>query len=89
MDANQRTYTDRDAASSASERNALNKPVWLRIPEAVRTRGIGRSTLYALIAQGRVRTRLIKVRRDSLRGIRLVSADSLDDLIEQEGQSDA
>ncbi len=76
--------TQRDAASSASEQE-LN-PVWLRIADAVRTRGVGRSTLYELIGDGRIKTRLVKARRDSIRGIRLISADSLDAYIEGAGQ---
>lgn len=86
MDTNSCPQTNRDAASSGSEQKSNNSPVWLRVPEAVRTRGIGRSTLYTLIAEGRVRSSLIKTRRDSLRGIRLISADSLDEFIENEGK---
>lgn len=74
----------RDAESSASEQELT--PIWLRIGDAVRTRGIGRSTLYELIGAGRIKTRLVKARRDSIRGIRLISADSLDAYIEGEGQ---
>ena len=49
MDSN-KSSLGQDTASSVSEQKATNSPVWLRIPEAVRTRGIGRSTLYVLIA---------------------------------------
>lgn len=83
MDSN-KSSLGQDTASSVSEQKATNSPVWLRIPEAVRTRGIGRSTLYVLIAEGKIRTSLIKTRRDSQRGIRLISADSLDEFIETE-----
>jgi len=76
----------RDVEQSASEPFINLRPVWLRIPEAVRTRGVGRSTLYTLIAEGKVKSRLLKARRDSMRGIRLVSADSLDEFIERAEQ---
>jgi len=70
---------------SSSEHQESNKPVWLRISEAVRTRGIGRSTLYELIANQKIKSHLVKARRDSIRGIRLISADSLDQFIEGQG----
>jgi hypothetical protein len=74
----------KDAACAASEQENSNRPIWLRIPEAVRTRGIGRSTLYTLIAEGKIKSRVLKAQRDSLRGIRLISADSLDEFIERQ-----
>lgn len=49
---------------------------WLRVDQAVRYFGIGRSTLYTLFAEGAVKTALIR-RRGNTTGIRLVSADSL------------
>jgi hypothetical protein len=71
----------RDASASEHQENNA-RAVWLRIPEAVRTRGIGRSTLYQLIAEEKIKSRLVKARRDNVRGIRLISADSLDQFIE-------
>jgi hypothetical protein len=52
-------------------------PVWLRIPGAVRVSGIGRSRLYELIGDQKIRSTVLKKRRDSKRGIRLISYDSL------------
>ena len=52
-------------------------PVWLRIPGAVRVSGLGRSRLYELIRDQKIRSKVLKQRRDSLRGIRLISYDSL------------
>lgn len=76
----------RDAALPALEhQDNLNRAVWLRISEAVRTRGIGRSSLYVLISDGKIKSRVLRARRDSIRGIRLISADSLDEFIEQQG----
>ena len=51
------------------------------MPEAVRLFGVGRSSLYVLIAEGKVRSRVLKTRRDSTRGIRLLSYDSLCEFI--------
>ena len=75
-----------EVACASLEHSDPDRAVWLRIPQAVRTRGIGRSTLYALICQGKVKSRVLKARRDSVRGIRLISADSLDAFIERAGQ---
>ena len=80
----QDTFTQkRDAASASSEHQ--DKPVWLRLSQATRLFGIGRSLLYELIAEEKIRSRVFKRRRDSQRGIRLVSYDSLAELIEKEG----
>jgi hypothetical protein len=57
------------------------KPEWLRIPEAVRIFGIGRSTLYVLISEGKVKSRSLR-RRGAIKGIRLISYDSLAAFIE-------
>jgi len=81
---NEQKSTERTDAL-ASEHENINKAVWLRMQEAVRTRGIGRSTLYELMAEQKIKSRLVKPRRDSIRGIRLISADSLDEFIERQG----
>jgi hypothetical protein len=70
-----------DAEPPASEKDKV-KPIWVRVDEAVRLYGIGRSTFYLLIKEGRVRSRLIKARRDSIRGRRLLSTDSIEAVIE-------
>jgi hypothetical protein len=54
----------------------MMKPEWLRIPDAIRVSGIGRSTLYQLISSGSIKSVLIR-KRGCQRGIRLISADSL------------
>jgi hypothetical protein len=76
-----KSIEQRDALASAHQ-DSNDKLVWLRIPVAVRTRGVGRSTLYQLIAEQKIKSRLVKAQRDSIRGIRLISADSLDAFIE-------
>jgi len=60
----------------------LLKPEWLRLPDAVRVSGIGRSTLYMLIKSGEVRSASIR-KRNRIRGIRLINRDSLNDYIEK------
>jgi hypothetical protein len=57
------------------------KPEWLRVAEAVRIYGIGRSSLYVLVAEGKIRSAVIR-RRNALRGTRLINCDSLAAFIE-------
>jgi hypothetical protein len=61
-------------------------PVWLRIPGAVRVSGLGRSRLYELIRDQKIRSKVLKQRRDSQRGIRLISYDSLLEFIDGESE---
>jgi hypothetical protein len=51
-------------------------PEWLRVPEAIRRFGIGRSSLYSLIRDGEVKTASLR-KRGNITGIRLISTDSL------------
>jgi hypothetical protein len=57
------------------------KPEWLRLPDAIRVSGIGRSSLYALLSSGRLKSAVVR-KRGCQRGIRLISADSLRAYIE-------
>jgi len=52
------------------------KPEWLRLPDATRVSGLGRSTLYNLIGSGCIKSAVIR-KRGCQRGIRLISSDSL------------
>lgn len=61
------------------------KPVWVRLPAAIRLTAIRKTRLCQLIKDQKIRTRLIKQRRDSKHGIRLISYDSLMEFIEKEG----
>ena len=54
---------------------------WLRIPDAVKVSGIGRSTLYDRIGTGDIKSVCLR-KRGKQRGIRLISADSLRAYIE-------
>ena len=78
MDAPNIQLTSADAAPAT----VINlRPEWLRIPDAVRLYGIGRSSLYELIAAGSIKSVCLR-QRGSTRGIRLISADSLARYIE-------
>jgi hypothetical protein len=57
------------------------KPEWLRLPDAIRVSGIGRSTLYQLLGDGSIKSVVLR-KRGNQRGIRLISADSLRAYIE-------
>jgi hypothetical protein len=61
------------------------KPEWLRIHDAIRISGIGRSTLYGIISSGAIKSVLLR-KRGCQRGIRLISADSLRAYIESFAQ---
>jgi len=68
------------AANHPAKQNL--KPEWLRIPEAVRIFGVSRSTLYEWISAGAIKSTALK-KRGALRGIRLLSFDSLAAYIER------
>jgi hypothetical protein len=70
-------HTSSDEKLTAAPPPFRLTPVWLRIPSAVQVFGIGRSRLYELIRDQKIRSRVLKKRRDSQRGIRLISYDSL------------
>jgi len=72
---NTRMITPNDSLP-AGQSAGNTKPEWLRIPEAKRIFGIGRSTLYVLIGSGKVKSCSLR-RRGTMRGIRLISYDSL------------
>ncbi|NBV85445.1 MAG: DNA-binding protein [Verrucomicrobia bacterium] len=52
------------------------KPEWVRVPEAVKVSGLSRSSIYELIASGKIKSFSNRA-RGSQRGIRLISYDSL------------
>lgn len=58
------------------------KPEWITVTEATRLFGIGRSSLYELMAEGRIKSASIR-KRGSLRGRRLISFDSLAGFVEE------
>jgi hypothetical protein len=56
------------------------RPEWLRVADAVRYSSISRSLLYELLKAGQVESRVLR-KRGRVRGIRLVSVDSLNQFI--------
>ena len=89
MPTNFKTYKENrerpTLVTSEIELASANIPVakreWLRISEATRCFGIGRSSLYELIAEGKIKSASSR-KRGNVRGVRLVSADSLSNYIE-------
>jgi hypothetical protein len=63
------------------------KPEWLRLPDAIRVSGIGRSTLYDLISTGAIKSVCLR-KRGCQRGIRLINAESLQNYIESFSKGD-
>jgi len=57
------------------------KPEWVRPNQATKVFGIGRTKLYELIAEGKIKSVSLKA-RGTTRGTRLISYDSLADFIE-------
>lgn len=60
-----------------------SNPVWIRVPDAVRLSGLCRSTIYGLIASGKIKSFTNKINRDCQRGTRLISYDSLVSYLER------
>lgn len=60
------------------------KPEFLRIPAAVEYSGLSRTSLYDFIAEGRLKSTVLR-KRCNVRGIRLVELKSLDALLRGEG----
>lgn len=74
--------SDSDHVNQRQQLNSFAQdPEWLRIPEAVRRFGLGRSTIFELIRTRQIKTALIR-KRGNTRGIRLISTDSLRAFVE-------
>jgi hypothetical protein len=72
------TPSSRETITTAPVRPGVE---WLRPSDVRRTHGIGRSLLYELIREGSIRT--VCLRRQGRRnGMRLISAQSLNEFIE-------
>lgn len=57
------------------------KPEWIKVSDATRIFGIGRTRLYDLIGRRVIKTALLR-ERGNLQGARLISYDSLAEYIE-------
>jgi Helix-turn-helix domain len=53
-----------------------DKPEWIRVPSAIRIFGLGRSVIYELIAEGKIKSASLR-KRNAQRGTRLINRDSL------------
>jgi helix-turn-helix protein len=62
------------------EINQSIRPAWLKIDDAVRFSGIGRSKLYDLIDRGKIRSACLRD-RNKVRGTRIVNVQSLESYI--------
>jgi hypothetical protein len=53
---------------------------WLRIPDAIKTSGLCRSSLYGLMREGKIRSVCLRP-SNGQKGIRLINAESLNSFI--------
>jgi len=74
------------STTKSNQREPYLKPEWVRVPEAVRVSGLGRSSIYELIGTGKIKS-FAKRDRGAIRGIRLISYDSLIEYLEQAYQA--
>jgi hypothetical protein len=82
-------YPPNQTKTLGPQTTAVDFSEWSRLPKpGQRLEGLCRSTIYAAINDGRVRSRSLKAHKHSLRGIRLVSISSLREMIAgADGQS--
>lgn len=66
---------------AAGTQNINNLPEWLRVPAACQRFGVSRSWLYERIGSGRIKSTCLR-ERGKVKGIRLISRDSLAAFIE-------
>ena len=76
------SVSDAALLHTRSELARGDRPEWLRIDDAVRIFGFGRTFLYGLIKSKAVKSFALR-KKNSLRGIRLVSFDSLSAFCEE------
>jgi len=62
------------------------RPEWLRIDAAVKLFGISRSKLYELIADRKIKSFCLR-ERNKIKGIRLISFDSICEFLEKEANA--
>ncbi len=68
---------ERDPQTTRPLMADVAEPEWLKVPAACRRSSLGRSSLYKLIGEGRIKSIVVK-RRGNVSGVRLISTDSLD-----------
>ena len=62
------------------------RPEWLRVEAAVKLFGISRSKIYELIAARRIKSFCLR-ERNKVKGIRLISYDSLSEFLKNEAKA--
>lgn len=66
---------------------AESSNIWGRLPKpGQKLEGLGRSTIYALLTQGLIRSRVLKTHKHAMRGIRLIHLPSLREYIAGEDE---
>lgn len=70
---------------SDGNRTPLFAPEWIRVNDAIRVYGIGRSTLFTLIRKKRIASKVLKTSPHNVSGIRLLSTESLRAIIFESG----
>lgn len=63
------------------EATANPRPEWIRVSPITKLFGISRSIAYELMAAGQIKSSLIR-KRGAVKGIRLISADSVREFLE-------
>lgn len=63
----------------------ITTPVWIRIAGAIKLTSLSRSMLYDLMRQGKIRSKVLKQRRDAHHGVRLISYESVLHYIDSHG----
>jgi hypothetical protein len=73
-------------SASVADAQSQQKPEWLRIEAAVKLFGISRTKLYDLISNKRIKSFCLR-ERGKIKGLRLISYDSLCQFLESEAQA--
>ena len=75
-----------DILANSTSIQTQMRPEWLRVDAATKLFGISRSKVYELITDRRVKSFCLR-ERNKLKGIRLISFDSLSALMESEAKA--
>jgi hypothetical protein len=68
-------------AGTINRNNQPHDAEWARVPDVIKRFGIKRTRLYELLAEGQVKSVSLR-RRGCVKGIRIVSCDSVRSLLE-------
>jgi helix-turn-helix protein len=63
----------------------LLRPEWIRVDAAIQIFGLSRTKLYELIADRRMKSFCLRD-RNKIKGVRLISFDSLNEFLEREAK---